>query len=172
MIREDRGRKRKLQPRGEKYKRLLDNIKTGIFNCKFLTSDWAITEIVAAVRDRAILKSFLFDGHEMSAFAREKRNYLLEEEKRIGIHEAIRDFVQFLHRLHIEIVKINLNVQKIHEYSMKYSIETPDTVHVVTAIEQSCGHLVTVDRALIDSKVKEIAIIDPDTLFTRSELRH
>jgi predicted nucleic acid-binding protein len=54
---------------------------------------------------------------------------------------------------------------------MKYALETPDAVHVLCAVQYSSNYLVMIDRPLINAKVKEIEIIDPGTLITKSQLR-
>lgn len=141
------------------------------FICKFVTSDWALAEMIQSFRSRAIIHSFLLDGNELSAFNRFKAHYKVQERKRRSIHQAIMDFQTFLHKNHVQTVKINIDVHKIHEYCLKYSLDTPDATHLQAALQQSCNYMVTVDRPLIEADVKEIQIIDPGTLFRTAELR-
>jgi predicted nucleic acid-binding protein len=136
-----------------------------------MTSEWAIAELVQSVRDRAIADIFLLDGNEMVAFNRMKPQYRIPKSKRSVIHQSISDFESFLRKNRVEIVKVNLDYHKIHEYSLKYSLETPDATHVHAAFQHSCSYLVTIDKQLIDSKVAKIKVVDPGTLFSKPELR-
>ncbi len=112
----------------------------------------------------------MLDGHEMSRFNRVRSQYPLPSNKRKVIHQAIADFEKFLTTHGIEVIEVQINPHEIHEYCMKYALETPDAVHVLCATQYS-QYLVTIDKALIDSKVKEVQIIDPGSLITKSELR-
>ena len=154
LIQEGRGKRRKLLPRGRKCKELLDSIKTNRFKCKFQTSNWGISELVQTLMDDAILDSLRLDGHQISTFNRVKSNYPLNRSKRMVIHQAIADFEKFLTKHKIEIIQVSINSHRIHEYCMKYALETPDAVHVMCAAQYS-DYLVTIDRPLIGAKVRE-----------------
>jgi predicted nucleic acid-binding protein len=171
LIQEARGKRRKLLPRGQKCKELLDYIKANRFKCKFQISNWGISELVQTLMDNAILDSVRLDGHQISAFNKVKSNYPLKRSKRVVIHQAIADFEMFLNQHKIEVTEVSIKSHSIHEYCMKYALETPDAVHVLCAVRYSSNYLVTIDRSLINAKVKEIKIIDPGTLITKSELR-
>jgi predicted nucleic acid-binding protein len=170
MLRESR--RRQLQPSGKKCKALIDDIKSRKYRCTFLTSEWAEVELIQAIRDRAIAKSFMLDGNEMAKFNRLKPRYRIEDvQRRKVIHNAIDDFKRFLKKNGIEIVKLNMDIHRIHDYCLKYLLETQDAAHVDTAIQYSCGYLVTIDGQLVESKISEIQVVYPDTLFSKSELR-
>lgn len=151
---------------------MLSDIKNRRYNSKFVTSEWALAELVQSVRDRAIVKNFFLDGNEIAAFNRKKGQYKVEVQDRKVIHKSITQFRKFLKKYNIEIIRMNMNVDEIHEYSLKYSLETPDATHVDTAVHNACDYLVTVDRPFIDAEIAEIHVVDPDTLFSKSELRH
>jgi type I site-specific restriction-modification system R (restriction) subunit len=116
LIQEGRGKRRKLLPRGQKCKELLDHIKTNRFKCKFQTSNWSISELIQRLMDDAILESVRLDGHQISEFNKVKSNYPLKSNKRVGIHQAIADFERFLIKHKIEILEVNINPHIIHEY--------------------------------------------------------
>lgn len=138
------------------------------FKCKFQTSKWSISELVQTLMDRELVDILMLDGHEMSRFNRVRSQYPLPSCKRRVIDQA--DFEKFFATHGIEITEVPINPHKIHEYCMKYALETPDAVHVLCATQYS-QYLVTIDKALIESKVKEVQIIDPGNLITKSELR-
>jgi hypothetical protein len=86
LVKEAGRRRLRLNPRGKKSKILLDDIKNGRYKCQFLTSEWAIAELVQSVRDRAIAEIFLLDGNEMAAFNRVKTQYRIPKSKRTVMH--------------------------------------------------------------------------------------
>jgi predicted nucleic acid-binding protein len=112
----------------------------------------------------------MLDGHESSAFNKVKSEYPIQQCKRKVIHQAITDFQKFLEQYGINIVKSMIKPHEIYEYCLKYALETPDAVQVLCATRNS-DYLVTIDRRLIASEVKEIKIIDPGNLMSKRELR-
>lgn len=78
------------------------------------------------------------------------------------IFDSVRDFEAYLRGLDIKIVKTEIDKTKIHDYCLRYALETPDALHILSA--QNSNYLVTTDDKLIESKVAEIEIIDPRRL--------
>jgi len=161
----------KLEPRGRQCNLLLDSVTKKQFRCQFLTSDWALAEVVQALRDNEIMEFFKLEGHEIAAFNRVKNQYRVQVARRKLIRHEIDDFEKFLGNQQIQIVKINLDPQAVRDYCLKYSLETPDALHILTASQQSCKYLTTVDKPLIDAKkVAGVEIVKPGTLVTKSNL--
>jgi len=129
------------------------------------TSDWALSEMVQYFRDRAILKQFIFDGHVISSFNRYKHWYKIGTNEIGSIHDALADFESYLCSLEIEIVEARIDRLKIHDYCLRYSLETPDALQVLAA--KNSRYLVTTDTKLKNSGIANI--IDPSTLITVSK---
>jgi predicted nucleic acid-binding protein len=162
---------KKLEPRGKQCNLLLESIVNKRFQCRFLTSDWALAEVVQALRDNEIMEFFKLEGHEIAAFNRVKSQYRVQATRRKLIRHDITDFEKFLDNQQIQVVKINLDPEAVRDYCLKYSLETPDALHVLTASQHSCKYLTTVDIQLIDAKkVAGIEIVKPGTLVTKSNL--
>lgn len=136
---------------------------------KFQTSDWALTEMVQVYRDRAILKQFLKDGFEISAFNRKKSDYIVPDDEIAIIKEAINDFESFLRDAEIDILTLKLDWKRIHEFSLRYSLETPDATHLSIAADNS-KYLVTIDSKFAKSKIKEVQVVQPMTFLQESKL--
>jgi len=165
-------RRRKMYRRVKQCKSFLTHIKKNRFSCQFITSDWALAEMIQAIRDDEIMNGFRLDGNEISMYNRMKEHYRVPRARRDIIHSATNDFEKFLNKYNFQIAKYDIDANDIHECSLKYSLETADAMHVLIAKEQSCKYLVTVDSLLLDAKkVGGISIVNPDNLFTISELR-
>lgn len=93
--------------------------------------------MVQTLRDRAILKKILLDGHEVSAFNRHKSKYPIEEDERDVIHDSIKNFEKYLNDLDVEFVELKLDRAKVQEYCLKYALETPDSIHLLAATQNS-----------------------------------
>jgi predicted nucleic acid-binding protein len=158
-----------LPKKAENAKKLLDSIIAGKLNCRLQTSDWALSEMIQVLRDRAIFKKFFFDGFEFFAFNRLKSEYKIEQIEREIIQEAMVQFEKFLKKIGVEFIKIQISWRKIHEYCLKYSLETPDAAHLLIALEHS-DYLVTNDKAFKEAGVTDVVVIDPADLITRKEL--
>lgn len=165
-------KRQSLPKAASKCKHFLEFVINDRLNCNLQTSDWALSEMVQYFRDRAILRQFLQDGFEISAFSRHKHEYSIGTDERGVIHDVITDFEKYLQDLEVGFLRLNMDRHKIHEYCLRYSLETPDAMHLLVAIQEKSHYLVTIDRRLIDSKVKEIAIIDPGNLISKRELRY
>ena len=127
--------------------------------------------MIQVLRDRAILKKFFFDGFEIFAFNRLKFEYKIEQNDREIIQEAIVQFERFLKKVNVEFIKMRISWRKIHEYSLKYSLETPDAAHLLIASDHS-DYLVTNDKAFKEAGITDVVVIDPADLITRKELLH
>lgn len=156
-------------PAARKCKNLLSSVLNDRLICEFQASQWALTEVVQALRDRAILQKFLLDGYEISSFNRRKSEYPIGEEERGPIHDAIKNFETYLRKLEVRTVDLNMDRRMIHEYSLKYSLETPDAIHLLCATQNS-DYLVTIDARFKSAGVKEISVIDPETLLNNAAL--
>lgn len=154
----------KLPKAAQKCKDLLEFVIDDRLKCGLQTSDWALSEMVQYFRDRAIQKQFVLDGHELSYFNRHKHEYPVDVDDRGVIHDAIRDFEKYLQALEVEIIEVKIDRRNIHDYCLRYSLETPDALHVTAA--QNSNYLITTDQKLTRAEVKEVSIIDPGTLIT------
>jgi predicted nucleic acid-binding protein len=153
----------KLPKAAQKCKELLDVILEDRLRCGLRSSDWALSEMIQYFRDRAVLKQFLYDGYAISSFNRYKHKYPMYKGDREEIFDNVRDFEAYLRGLDIKIVKTEIDKTKIHDYSLRYALETPDALHILSA--KNSNYLVTTDDKLIESKVAEIEIIDPRRLM-------
>lgn len=162
--------KKHLPSKATNCRKLFNAIVNGELSCKFQTSDWAFSEMVQYFRDRAIFKLFSLDGYEFSAFNRMKHQYSIDDKERAIIAEAISDFEIFLKSLDFEFLKLELNWQKIHDFCLRYSLETPDATHLNIAAGIS-DYFATIDQPLKKSQIREVRMVDPATLLTYRELR-
>jgi predicted nucleic acid-binding protein len=107
----------------------------------------------------------VLDGYEISSFNRHKHEYSIDAvDYRGAIDDALRDFEKYLHDLEVALMEV-----KIQDYCLRYSLETPDALHVLAAIQNS-SYLVTTDTNLKGSGITEVSVIDPDTLVATKEL--
>jgi hypothetical protein len=101
-------------PAAQQCKKLLDYIRDDRLDCEFQVSEWALSEVIQTLRDRAILQKFLLDGYEFSAFNRHKWKYPIGDTESGPIHDAIKNFEFFLTGLKVQIVELHLQRRKIH----------------------------------------------------------
>ena len=80
-----------------------------------------------------------------------------------GIFDSMRDFEEYLRDLEVKIVKTEIDKTKIHDYCLRYALETPDALHILAA--HDADYLITTDDKLIKSKVEEVKVIDPRRLI-------
>jgi predicted nucleic acid-binding protein len=131
-------------------------------NCRFQTSDWALSEMVQYFLDRSIFKKFRYDGYAISSFNRHKHRYNVDTDDLVVINESLSAFEIFLRELGVEIIDAKVDKKRIYHYSLRYSLETADALHI--ALAENCNYLVTTDDKLIRSGIKEIWVMDPSTL--------
>ena len=125
--------------------------------------------MVQVYRDRAILKQFMKDGYEISAFNRKKSDYIVPDDEIAIIRDAMKDFESFLVEAEIDILTLRLDWRRIHEFSLRYSLETPDATHLLMAIDNS-KFLITIDSKFAKSKIKEVHVVQPMTFLQESKL--
>jgi len=80
-----------------------------------------------------------------------------------GIFDTMRDFEEYLRNLEVKIVKMEIDKTKIHDYCLRYALETPDALHILAAHDSA--YLITTDDKLIKSKIEEVKVIDPKRLI-------
>lgn len=110
------------------------------------------------------------DGYEISSFNRHKSRYPIGEAESGPIHDAVKNFEFVLTGLKVQRVELHLQRYKIHEYCLKYSLETADAIHLLAAVQNS-DFLVTIDTPFKASDIQEVSVINPETLMSKLELR-
>jgi hypothetical protein len=71
----------------------------------------------------------------------------LDEAETNDVKNPVSDFVQYLDELHIKIINLNIDWSRIHDYCLRYSLETPDATHLLIASDTS-DFLTTIDTPL------------------------
>ncbi len=171
LIEEEPDKIDRLPKKSKSCKQILDYIVNNHLNSSFITSDWAMSEVVRTFVDKAILKQFVLDGFTVSAFNRIKHEYDIDEEEIIIINETLNQFEKFLKNLGITFVETRIDWRKIHHYCLTQKIETPDAIHLHNAIQNKANYLTTIDSAFTRIKMDQIEVLNPSHLVSKTSIK-
>jgi len=151
---------------------LLDQIQKGWFSCRFETSDFALAELLQAVRDDLVANKIKRDGHSPVYFSRLRDYYAFDKDQIEDLEAYIGQLEDLLDEINVVVYEIWIELDTVSYLITNYAIDSSDAVHLAWA-ERWCDYFATGDLRLLKTKPKigKLTIVPPSGLHTLKELR-
>ena len=161
--------------------KLLSQIKSHFYSCRFETSDFALWELSQVIRDNLVASKMMRDAQSLVYFQSLKDQYRLDEEELADALAYSDGMRNLLAELKIEAFPMQFRDEsKVDSLCYTHGIDTSDAMHLAWALDHRCQYFVTSDERLI-SRVKDdrfdVRLIEgmepvlPATLETISVIR-
>ena len=172
LYRKSKRTRRLAEKKAKESMRLLDRILKGRYSCRFLISPYVMSELSQSARDNLVALKMIRDGQSLVWFNRLKKQYRLKNWEQADIRRSIDSFAKFLLNKKFILFDAHIDSDDIHRFSLRYSLETHDAIHLSIA-RRNAAYLVTTDSDLLESKprIKEMAVVRPAALETLTTLR-
>jgi len=147
-----------------------EDIRHKRFNVGFITSAWAVSEIVQAAIDYIISVRMIKEGSSLDRLYKYKRNNPLSKEQIDEIRRSLQAFLKHLRKMGIEFATFRFGSGAVQNFALEYSIDTPDALHLTLA-SGVCHYFITNDEELCRKGIKEIDVLLPANFRTKGAVR-
>jgi len=144
-------------------------------NFAFFTSPLVISEIFYALLDEYRCRRMNDDGVPLSKWLTVKEKFNLSPKEAIEVTQEIENFLDefgiFNHlgknRKIRSLTTDDVDYFLISKLILEKNFRTHDAVLISTAANSGCEYFITTDKILIDSKIDDIKIINPESLLQK-----
>lgn len=153
---------------------LMKQIREGLFDCNFVTSDYAFAELYQVIRDNIIANKILKDAQSLVYFHELKSQYQLTGEEAHDMEAYLDNFYSLLSTLKVRTYVLELHMHDVQDIIVGLNLSTPDAIHLAWASSNDpYDYFVTGDRDFFEvrNRVKKPKIVRASALHTFREVK-